>query len=173
MVSPELIRRYPFFACLSHDQLIAVAKSATEQMSPAGHRFFEEGDELSEFRLVVEGAISIAIPVTDSELSHEVSGQLTGEMKTRDLTVSTVGTGDIFGWSALIPPTNATAGAVALTPCRTIGFDCESLKSSFKRDPEFALLMSQKAAQVIRERLRDRRIESLSSRAESGEQRLG
>ena len=114
MVSPELIRRYPFFGFLNHDQRIVVAKAATEQTSPAGHRFFDEGDELNEFRLVVEGAVSIAIPVTDSERSQDVSGQLTGDMKTTDLTVSTVGTGDIFGWSALIPPTIATAGAITL-----------------------------------------------------------
>lgn len=164
MVSPELIRRYPFFGCLSHDQLVAIAKVATDHPSPAGHRFFEEGDELKEFYLVLEGAVSIAIPVTDPEVSQDVSGQLTGDMKTTDVTVSTVGTGDIFGWSALLPPTNATAGAVAVTPCRTIGFDCKSLRDSFKNDPEFALLMTQKAAQVIRDRLRDMRIESLSTK---------
>lgn len=165
MVSPELIRRYPFFSCLSHEQLVTMAKVATDQPTPAGHRFFDEGEELKEFHLVVEGAVSIAISVTDPDVSQDVSDQLTGEMKTKDITVSTVGTGDIFGWSALLPPTAASAAAVAVTPCRTIGFDCRALRDSFKKDPEFALLMTLKAAQVVRDRLRDMRIESLSTKA--------
>jgi len=162
MVSPELIRRYPFFACLTHEQLIAIAKVATDQSFPAGHRFFQEGDPLKEFYLLIEGAVGIVIPVTNSDISQDVSVQLTGGLETKDITVSTVGTGDIFGWSALIPPTNATAGAVAVTRCRTLAFDCKALRASFKEDASFALLMTQKAAQVIRERLRDMRIESLS-----------
>jgi len=165
MVSPELIRRYPFFACLTHDQLVAMARVATDQSFPASHRFFAEGDALKEFYLILEGAVSIDIPVTDSDVTQDVSVQLTGELETKDVTVSTVGTGDIFGWSALIPPNSATAGAVAVTRCRTIAFDCKTLRDSFKKDPSFALLMTQKAAQVIRERLRDMRIESLSAKA--------
>jgi hypothetical protein len=37
MVSPELIRRYPFFAGLDYDQLVKLAKVAQEYKVEAGH----------------------------------------------------------------------------------------------------------------------------------------
>lgn len=162
MVSPELIRRYPFFAGLSQDHLIALAKAAYEKKTKSGYKFFCEGKELTEFYLVVEGAVSIDFAVPDPDVKQEVSEQLTGDLKTKDVTVSTVGTGDVFGWSAIVPPCNATAGATAVTPCRVIAFDCEKLREDFKQDTGFACSMILRAAHVMRDRLRDIRIESLS-----------
>jgi CRP-like cAMP-binding protein len=165
MVSPELIRRYSFFAGLGHQHLVALAKSADVETAESGYKFFCEGKELNEFYLVVEGAVSINFAVPDPDVEQEVSDQLTGDLKTKDVTVSTVGSGDVFGWSAVLPPTYATAGATAVTPCRVIVFDCKKLRESFEEDTEFGYLMLQRAARVMRERLRDVRIESLSLHA--------
>lgn len=162
MVSPELIRRYPFFAGLNHKHLVALARAADEETVEAGHKFFCEGKALDSFYLVIEGAVSIDFAVPDPDVSQDLSSQLTGDLTTKDVTVSTVGSGDVFGWSALIPPTNATAGATAVTPCRVIAFDCRQLLAGFDEDCEFGYIMLQRAAQVIRERLRDIRIESLA-----------
>jgi CRP-like cAMP-binding protein len=166
MVSPELLRRYSFFGGLSHDQLVTLARVASEKTVATGHTFFREGDELKEFYLVLEGAVGIHIAVTDQDVEQSVAGQLTGEMITKDVTVSTAGTGDIFGWSALIPPVNATAGASALTSCRTVAFNCDEILRSFERDPHFAYALTRNAAQVIRRRLRDVHIESLVFKSE-------
>jgi len=163
MVSPELLRRYSFFAGLDHDQLVSLARTAREECVESGHRFFGEGEVLNSFYLVIEGAVSIFIPVTDPDSPTEVTGQLTGTLETRDVTVSTVGSGAVFGWSALIPPTFASAGARAVTPCRAIAFDCTKLLRLFDQDCRFGLLITRKAAEVIRQRLRDVLIESLSS----------
>ena len=83
-------------------------------------------------------------------------------MKNHDVTVSTVRRGNIFGWSSLVPPHNSTAGAKAQMSCRVVSFDCEELRQIFDEDHEFGYLMTQKAAQVIRGRLRDMRMESLA-----------
>ena len=82
------------------------------------------------------------------------------------MVVSTVGTGDIFGWSGLVPPYKATAGTKALTPCRVIAVGSKELRAVFEQDYKFGYVMTQKAAQVIRDRLRDLRIESLASSVE-------
>ncbi len=162
MVSPELIRRYPFFAGLNYQHIVTLAKVADEQSVETGHYFFHEGDEMGHFYLVVEGAVAVIVEVPDQDVAHEISGQLTGKLKTRDVTVSTVGTGDVFGWSGLIPPYQSTAGAKAIMPCRVLVFDCRELRPIFEEDCRFGYVMTQKAAQVIRERLRDTRIESLA-----------
>lgn len=165
MISPELIRRYPLFVGLNHDYVGTLAKLADEISVEAGHYFFREGDELKECYLVLEGAVAIVIGVPDRDAEQTLSGQLTGKLITKDITVSTVGTGDMFAWSALIPPHQATAGAKALTRCRLVALNCEELRPIFEEDRNLAYLMTLKAAQVVRERLRDIRIETLADNA--------
>jgi CRP-like cAMP-binding protein len=162
MVSPELVRRYPFFAGLDYDHIVQLAKVAKERSVETEHCFFHESDDLKSVYLVLEGAVALVFEVPDQDVEQQVSGQLTGELKTKDITVSTVGTGDVFGWSGLIPPHTATATAKAITPCKVLAFDSKELLQIFDEDCRFGYIMAQKAAQVIRERLRDLRIESLA-----------
>jgi CRP-like cAMP-binding protein len=162
MISPELIRRYPFFAGLDNDRVVALAKLSNEATIPASAYFFHEGEPVDSFYLLVEGAVAIVLEVPDRDSNQPVADQLAGEMKMKDVTVSTVGTGNIFGWPALIPPHEATASARALTDCRVYAFDCKALRQLFDQDYQFAYLLTLRAAQVMRERLRDLQIESLA-----------
>ncbi len=162
MISPEIIRRYPFFAGLSMERIKLLANAAVEQEVEAGHFFFHEGDDLEYVYLIIEGAVAILLEPPDQEVPQTVGAQLTRELDTREVVVSTVGTGDIFGWSAIMTPSQASAGAKALTRCRVIGLKRSSLLEAFNQDTEFGYLMMQKLADVIRARLRDLRIESLA-----------
>jgi len=162
MISPEYIRRYPFFAGLSTDQINTLAQVAEEQIVETEHFFFHEDVKLSHFYLAVEGAVAIVFELPERDVDHSISDQFMRKLKTKDVVISTVGPGDVFGWSGLIPPFTATAGAKALTPCRVIAFDREEIMAIFEKDVNFGYLMTQKAAQVIRDRLRDFRIESLA-----------
>ena len=163
MVSPELIRRYPFFAGLTYDHIVKLAELADEQTVEAGHYFFYEGDELDSFYLILDGAVGIILEVPDRDVEQDIVGQLTGKLKTKDVTTSTLRTGDVFGWSGLIPPHEATAGAKAIMPCRVLSVNCRELWQIFEADCRFGSAMILKGAQVIRERLRDMRIETLSN----------
>jgi len=80
----------------------------------------------------------------------------------RDITVSNVGPGKTFGWSALIPPNISTANAKAATFCRVLRFDNAKLQPAIEADCCFGHLLTQKAAQVVRQRLRDMRMETLA-----------
>lgn len=162
MVSPELLRRYPFFAGLSHDYISKLAKMSDEIAVDEGHYFFHEDDVLDKFYLTLEGAVAIVIELPEKDVQHKVSEQFLRELKTKDVIVSTVGSGDIFGWSGLIAPYRATAGAKAVTDCRVVAVQIQELRDLFEQDCEFGLVMTLKAAQIIRERLRDLRTETLS-----------
>jgi CRP-like cAMP-binding protein len=162
MISPEIIRRYPFFGGLAFKQIEQLALAGEEQVIDTGQYIFKEGDPLDHFYLVLEGAVAIVFQLPDQAAKPSVAGQLLGEMKMKDIVVSTVGTGDVFGWSGLIPDHQATASAKAVTPCKIVAFDCNMLKKEFEEDCEFGMRMMQKAAMVIRERLTDIRIESLA-----------
>ena len=162
MVSAELLRRYPFFSGLSHEYLMRLAKISDEISVDAEHYFFHEDEDLDTFYLTLEGAIAIVIELPEKDVQHKVSEQFLRELKTKDVIVSTVGSGDIFGWSGLVPPYKSTAGAKAVTDCRVVAIQSQELRDLFNEDCRFGLLMTQKAAQIIRERLRDLRTETLS-----------
>jgi len=163
MISPEIIRRYPFSAGLSHDEIVILAQTAEELSVDTGHVFFHEGDELCCVHLIVEGAVAIVTETPAPSAAGDVAGQLTGEMDMEELVISTLGTGDVFSWSAVVPPYLATAGAKAIMPSRIVAFDAKKLLKAFESDCRFGYLMLQRAAQIARDRLRDLRIESLST----------
>jgi len=162
MIPTELMRQHTFFTGLNADYKATLAKSAVEFSVDEGHYFFHEGDILDHFYLVLEGTVAIVIAIPDRDEVQTLTRQLTGNLKNRDVTVSIVRPGNIFGWSALIPPHKSTAGAKAQMSCQVTSFDCEELRPLCDEDHEFGHLMTQKAAQVIREGLRDMRIESLA-----------
>lgn len=162
MISSELIRRYPFFSGLNLDQITALAAVADELTVEAGHYFFHEGDILSELFFVMDGKVDIAVSVPDRNHIQHIAEQIMGNFVTEDVTVSSVGPGQLFAWSALIPPHVSTAGAKAIIPTRVLAFDNEDLSRIFQEDCNFGYLMLQKIANVIRQRLRDMRIQSLA-----------
>ena len=173
MISPQLIQSHPFFAGLNLEHVDILARSAREHVVSAGHCLFREGDQLRQFYLVLEGVVAIVIAVPHRNGAQRTLGQLSGNPTTRDVTVSTVGTGDVFGWSALVPPYVCTAGATAVTPCRVVAFEMDKLRPDIEEDCQFARVIMLRVAQVIRERLRDLQIELLADMAVPMDARSG
>jgi CRP-like cAMP-binding protein len=150
MISPEVLRRYPYFAGLTADQMVTVANTGEEISAPAGHYFFHEGDMLTHLYIVLEGEVAILI---------ELPAQ------NKQVVTSTVGPGELFSWSGLVPPYQATAGVKALSVSRVLAFDCRALRPAFEKDCRLGYIMMQMLAQVMRDRLRDLRIETLACMA--------
>jgi CRP-like cAMP-binding protein len=165
MISPELLRRNPFFAGFSHEQLAVLAMSADEHSVGAEHTFFHEGENLSDFFLLLEGTAVLTIKVPAREAEQTNNSHITGDYITRDVNVGTLGASEVFGWSALVPPNEPTASVKALTPCRVVVFNTEKLQQTMDEDCIFGYALMLKVAQLIRKRLRNRRIESLADYA--------
>ena len=164
MISSELLRRYPFFAGLSHDQLTALAMTADEYEFEAGHRFFSEGDELDYFYLVTEGDVGIVFEVPDTEVKQTVAAQLTGDLKTTDIVISRIGPGEPYGWTAIAREGGATAGAIAMEDSKVVLFDMDKMLEKFEEDPALGCIMLQHILVSVRERLHDLRMESMVNR---------
>jgi CRP-like cAMP-binding protein len=147
MISPELVRRYPFFAGLEMEQINFLAMAAEEVEIPAGDYIFREGDEVDYFYVVQQGSVGI---VLDVPAQHQ------------ETVVSNLGPGDVFAWSGLVSPHKATASAKALTPATLLSFDFNQISEHFTEDWHFGYLMLLKATEVMRDRLHDMRIESLA-----------
>jgi len=163
MISPELLRRYPFFAELTHDQLVALAMTADEHEFEAGHRFFSEGDELDYYYLVTEGDVAIVFDVPDSQVTQTVAAQLTGDIETTDTIISHLGPGEPFGWSA-IAKGSSSAGAVAAVDSKVVLFDMDEMFDKFEEDPTLGCTMLRHTLLSLKERLHDLRVECMANR---------
>lgn len=79
------------------------------------------------------------------------------------IVTSTLGTGELFGFSALLPPYTATSSAKGVwADSSIIAIDAHKLSEHFKQDCQFGYLVLQKVAQTQRNRIRDLRIQSLA-----------
>ncbi len=65
MISAELIRRYPFFACLTDDQILKLARIGEELTVEAGHYFFYERDRLKNLYILLKGNVDITIGIPE------------------------------------------------------------------------------------------------------------
>lgn len=162
MISVELLRRFPFFAGFTREQIDDLAWVASEKSVLAGYQFISEGVRLTSFYLVLEGNVGVIIEIPDRQIEQSLTRQITNNLITRDVTVSTVGAGEVFGWSAIIPPNLSTATVKALSDCRVLEFDYQALQPIIAKDCCFGHLLTVKAGQIIRDRLRDIRVESLA-----------
>ena len=76
---------------------------------PEGTTIIREGDVCRSIGVVVSGRVALRLRLPGGE----------------DRTILTVEPGDVFGWSAVLPPAVATASAVAIVPTRAVMFDGE------------------------------------------------
>lgn len=160
MVSPELLHRYPFFAGLGHEQLSSLARLADQTAIEAGGYLFYEGVSLTSLYLVAEG--HVAITLSRPEVISRVIIPPPGA-RTHEVTVSIVGAGDVFAWSALVPPYKATSNARAVTRCKVLSINAAELRQLFELEPRFGYEVMVRVAQVARDRLQDLHYDSLAS----------
>ena len=150
MVSPEVIRRYPYFSGMSIERINLLANIADEIECEKDQYFHHEGEEIDKVYLLVEGEVSLitSFPQQDKEV-----------------VINTMGAGDVFGWTSLLPPHTAGAGAKTVTNCKLVEFSAKDLRIKFEEDFQFGYLMMIKIAQIIRERLDSIVIETLTYQA--------
>lgn len=148
MVSPELLRRFPFFAGLTDEELKSIAMISDEKHYEANTFIFRERDKADKLYVLLEGTVDIMVDTDEEGLRHE--------------TVSTLSPGDAFCWSAVVEPHILTASAFAATPTNVIAVDGAGLRAMFELDCHLGYRVLQKAAQLVSNRLKDTRIQMLS-----------
>jgi CRP/FNR family cyclic AMP-dependent transcriptional regulator len=148
MVSPELLRRFPFFAGLTDEEIKSIAMISEEQKYDANSFIFREGSNAEKLFVLIEGTVDIMINTDEEGLQQE--------------TVSTLAHGDVFCWSAVVEPHVLTASGFAATPATVLAIDGAGLRALFELDCHLGYCILQKSATVISNRLKDTRIQMLS-----------
>ena len=148
MVSPELVRRFPFFASLTDEEIKSIAMISEEEKYEANTFIFRERDQAEKLLVLIEGSVDIMVNTDEEGLERE--------------TVSTLTHGDVFCWSAVVEPNVLTASALAATPVTVVAIDGAGLRAMFELDCHLGYRILQKSAEIISSRLRDTRIQMLS-----------
>ena len=137
MISPELLRRYPYFAGLKDESLKAVAMISDERSAPVGTVLVREDQPADHLYIIVDGEVDIRYHV----------GQ--GEHKSVDILVG----GDLMVWMAIVPPHRINATAVALKDVRMLAIEASRLRALCDQDPLLGYRLMSGVAEAVSHRL--------------------
>jgi CRP-like cAMP-binding protein len=143
MISPEVLRRYPYFAAVSDASLKQLAMMAEEKRVAAKTVMFREGDTATYLAIILKGEVSI---------QYELGN---GEMRTVDTLVG----GDLLGWSAMIEPYKYTAIATAVQDTDLARIDAVKLRQLCNQDPLLGYQLSIQVAKLLAHRLEGARVQ--------------
>jgi CRP-like cAMP-binding protein len=148
MISPELLRRYPFFGHLSQTQLETLAMIAEEVDFQDDQMVFEEGKPANELYFLLEGGIDLYYTVKEDARKSEC----------KEILVCQINVGEPFGISTLIEPNTLTSSVRSNGASRVLKFDGKTLKASMKNDPALELALTREMAKAAIQRLDATRI---------------
>jgi CRP-like cAMP-binding protein len=149
MVSPEILRRYPFFGSLSDAQLKGLARIAEEEKFEKGAVICEEGQPATGIYLLLEGGVSL----------YYKSEQEFHPQTRRDFLVGEIDSGEVFAISALVEPYKYTATVKAEQECHVVKFPSISLNGVIEQDPRLYCILMHEVAKAAMERLSFARVQ--------------
>ena len=149
MVSPEVLRRFPFFANFSHAQLVSLAMLGEEISFSDQETILREGEEAKALYFLLEGCVDLYYLVQDAFLPKN----------RREVPVCQISVSEPFGISSLIEPHTLTSTARSCHNSKVIRFDVQELQKAFANDPTMEILLMRKAAKAAMERLHATRIQ--------------
>ncbi len=127
---------------------------AREVSFPEDTRIFEAGGTADRFWVIRSGAVSLTQRVTSLQR----------------VTVASLGSGDLLGWSWLFPPYQWDFGAEAFSPVRAYEFDAAAVLRLCEEDPQLGLTLVRIVAEILAHRLemtRGRLMEEYGTRRRS------
>lgn len=143
MISPELLRRYPFFSALSEDQLRSLSMIGRQATYQPGEILQDQGTPAQVLYFLLDGGVELSYVVEDSYYPE----------KRREIDVSDVAPGEPFCISALIEPRVMTAAVRASRPSQVVAFDRQELYRLFGEDPSLEIILMRRIAKAAMERL--------------------
>ena len=155
MISPELLRRFPFFNFMDDKQLKAVAMIAEEKTYADQKDIVENNSPAAKLFFLIEGTASYYYVVTSE---HDPYYK-------QEYFISDFNPGEIFGISALIEPYVYTALVRSEKTCRLIEIDASALRALCEVDTNLNCGLMRAVAKAAMERLQHTRVQLIATKA--------
>lgn len=143
MISPELLRRFPFFGIFNDSQLKELAMISEEITVEPNTILFKKGEQAKALYVLVDGNIDL-IDYLTSELDPTYCKEfLAGEMEP----------GSVLAISALVEPYKLTATAKATQKSRLVVIDGHELQRLANEDIALGYALMRQVAKLAIERM--------------------
>lgn len=141
MVSPELLRRFPFFGGLDDEFTNKLAMVTDEITMADGVWLFHEGDKADAFYVVLRGTVQLKARLPRAQYAD------------LDLLVE----GEVVGWSAICSPGFYTLSAFTSDGARLLRVDGKAARELMNERPEMGFALMCHLSGEIGKRLTDLR----------------
>ena len=142
---PVALASHPFCAEMDADHLALIAEGASERTLGTDQFVIRHGHTADALHLVVEGAVAL-------EIADPSRGALT---------IETIHSGDVIGWSWLFPPRSWAFDGRCLASTRFLRIDGEHLRTLIDEHPELGRDLVLRLGRVVVERLQAARVQLL------------
>jgi CRP-like cAMP-binding protein len=149
MISPELLRRYPFFGTLTDVQLRQIAMISDEETHDGGKILLKEKAPADDLYLLIKGSVDLLFTVEEEYHPDRRKEFMVGE----------INPGEIFGISALIEPHQYTSSVRTAGPVEVIHINGRALREQCVADPSLACHLFAQVAMLAVERLNATRVQ--------------
>ncbi len=143
MVSPEVLRRYPYFKAVDEESLRELAMACEVKSFAPGEFLFRDAEPAEQLFILTRGEVDI---------QYQLQG---GEHRTVDTRV----TGDLLVWSAIVPPYRTTAFGVATRDTTAVVVDALKLRELCEKDRNLGYDLFKEIAHVMSHRLQEARVQ--------------
>ncbi|MDL1859663.1 Crp/Fnr family transcriptional regulator [Betaproteobacteria bacterium PRO7] len=140
----QALRKHPFVQTFGEPQIAKLAALARETTFERDQVIFREGDECSEFYLIVSGLVALEIAAPGHTFR-----------------IQTLRGGDEFGWSAMLMGRGKHFQARALERVAALAFQGADLIKACQQDAAFGYAFMHRLLEVVSERLQATRLQLL------------
>jgi CRP-like cAMP-binding protein len=137
-MSIEALKSSALFAGFSEQQLSGLAELFEGERLQSGQVIFAQDDPADRLYVLLSGRVAIRFKPHDGDV----------------LTVTEIGQGGVFGWSAALGRRSYTSSAVCLETGDALGLRGVDLRRLCETQPETGVVILERLAEVIAQRLR-------------------
>ncbi len=134
-----------FASGLSEKAQTRLAELGSRFTAEPGTELFREGESSDTFGILVHGRIALRTLVPERG----------------DITILTVEPGDVYLWSALVPPFRASSTGTAIEPIEAIVFEGAALRAALRDECELAIALYPRLLVAVARRLYATRLQML------------
>ena len=141
----DLLAEHRFFADLPPSDLALIARCGTNVHFRTGDVIFREGGAADAFFVLRAGRVALSV-------RSPARGQIT---------IASLGAGDVLGWSWLFPPYRWHFDALAMEETSAVSLDGACLRGKCDDDQVFGYRLMQRFAALMQQRLQQTRLQLL------------
>jgi CRP/FNR family transcriptional regulator, cyclic AMP receptor protein len=140
-----ILAEHPFFKGFEPRYMQLITNCASNVRYNAGEYVFHEGEAASKFYIIRQGKVALEIAAAQRGV----------------ITIETIESGEVLGWSWLFPPYRWHFSAKVVEPMQAIALDGVCLRNKGEADHDLGYELVKRVAQIVIERLQATRLQLL------------